>query len=186
MYCVLDGQGIENGYKSREGHRPSVAMVGILNVGPRKTQEQKEAHTMTVTAMRGKQIALEYRFKSEDNQVLDSNVGKTPFTYTQGANQVISGVESAVEGMSVGESKQVVVSPVDGFGEYNPNAVHEVDKTRLPNDIQIGAHLRLKDKEGRDLRPIVTQIKDHTALLDFNHPLAGKTLIFDLKVVGIE
>ena len=88
--------------------------------------------------------------------------------------------------MSVGESKQVVVSPVDGFGEYNPNAVHEVDKTRLPSDIQIGAQLRLKDKEGRDLRPIVTQIKDHTALLDFNHPLAGKTLIFDLKVVGIE
>lgn len=141
---------------------------------------------MTVTAMKGKQIALEYSFKSEDNRVLDSNVGKAPFTYTQGANQVISGIESAVEGMRVGESKQVVVPPVDGFGEHNPSAVHEVDKSKLPRDVKVGAQLNLKDKEGRDLRPIVRQIKDHTALLDFNHPLAGKTLLFDLKVVAIE
>ena len=141
---------------------------------------------MTATAMKGKQIALEYSFKSEDNQVADSNVGKTPFVYTQGANQVISGLESAVEGMTVGETKQVVVSPVDGFGEPNPNAVQEVDKRRLPRDIQVGTQLSVKDKDGREHRSMVIQINDHTALLDFNHPLAGKTLLFDLKVVAIE
>lgn len=141
---------------------------------------------MTVTAMKGKQIALEYSFKSEDNRVVDSNVGKAPLTYTQGANQVISGIESAVEGMMVGETKQVVVSPVDAFGDHNPNAVQEVEKRRLPNDIQVGAQLSLQDKDGREYRSMVTQIYDHTALLDFNHPLAGRTLFFDLKVVAIE
>jgi FKBP-type peptidyl-prolyl cis-trans isomerase SlyD len=141
---------------------------------------------MTAIAMKGKQIALEYSFKSEDNQVVDSNVGKPPLTYTHGANQVISGIESAVEGMRVGEAKQVVVSPVDGFGEHNPNAVQEVDKRRLPRDIQVGTQISLKDKDGRDYRSKVTQINHHTVLLDFNHPLAGKTLFFNLKVVAIE
>lgn len=141
---------------------------------------------MAATAMKGKLIALEYSFRSEDNRVVDSNVGKAPFVYTQGANQVISGLESAVEGMRIGETKQVVVSPVDGFGEHYPNAVQEVNKRRLPRDIQVGTQLSVKDKDGRDHRSMVTQINDHTALLDFNHPLAGKTLFFDLKVVAIE
>lgn len=141
---------------------------------------------MTATAMKGKMIALEYSVRSEDNRVVDSNVGEAPFVYTQGTNQVISGLESAVEGMMVGEIKQVVVPPVDGFGEHNPNAVQEVDKRRLPRDIQVGTQLSVKDKDGRDHRSMVTQINDHRALLDFNHPLTGKILFFDIKVVAIE
>jgi FKBP-type peptidyl-prolyl cis-trans isomerase 2 len=141
---------------------------------------------MSATAVKGKLIALEYSFKSEDNQVNDSNVGKAPFTYTQGANQVISGIESAVEGMMIGETKQVVVSPLNGFSEHDPHAVMEVDRRRLPGDIQVGTQLGVKGTDGRDHRSMVTQVNDHTALLDFNHPLAGKTLFFDLKVVAIE
>jgi len=141
---------------------------------------------MNATASKGKVIALEYTLKSEDNQVVDSNVGKDPLTFTQGTNQVISGVESAVEGMTVGQTKQVVVAPMDGFGERDPNAVQEVPKGRVPDSIQVGTRLDGKDQAGRNVRPTVTEIKDQTVLLDFNHPLAGKTLFFDLKVVGID
>jgi len=141
---------------------------------------------MAATAMKGNLITLEYTFRSEDNQLVNSNVGKPPLIYTQGTNQVIPGVESAVEGMMVGETKHVVVPPADGFGPRDPQAVQEVHKHKLPRDITVGAHLRLQDKSGRELRPTVMQITDHTALLDFNHPLAGKTLFIDLKVVGIE
>jgi len=141
---------------------------------------------MAATAMKGKRIALEYSFRSEDNQLANSNAGKPPLTYTQGAHEVIPGIESAVEGMTVGETKHVVVPPIDGFGPHDPHVVQEVDKHKLPSDIQVGAQLRLQDKRGQELRPMVVQIKDHTALLDFNHPLAGKTLFFDLKVVGID
>ena len=140
---------------------------------------------MTETVSKGKMISLEYTLKLDDNQVVDTNVGKDPLTYTQGANQIIPGVESAVEGMTVGQAKQVVVEPTDGYGNRNPKAFQEIPKEKVPQGIQIGTQLHGKDAAGRNVRPIVTEIKDDTVLLDFNHPLAGKTLFFDLKVVNI-
>ena len=140
---------------------------------------------MTETVSKGKVISLEYTLKLEGNQVVDTNVGKDPLTYTQGTNQIVPGVESALEGMTVGQAKHVVVAPSDGYGDRNPNAFHEVPKEKVPKDILVGTQLRGKDTAGRDVRPIVTEIKDDTVLLDFNHPLAGKTLFFDLKVVNI-
>ena len=140
---------------------------------------------MAQTVSTGKLIALEYTLKLEDDQVVDTNVGKDPLTYTHGANQIVPGVESALEGMTVGQAKQVVVAPSEGYGERNPNALQEVPKQKVPQDIKVGAQLQGKDPSGREVRPIVTEIKDDTVLLDFNHPLAGKTLFFDLKVVNI-
>jgi FKBP-type peptidyl-prolyl cis-trans isomerase SlyD len=140
---------------------------------------------MTETVSKGKVISLEYTVKLDDNQVVDSNVGKEPLTYTQGAKQIVPGVESAVEGMTVGQTKHVVVAPSDGYGERNPNAFQEVPKEKVPKDVQVGTRLHGKDTAGRDVRPIVTEIKDNTVLLDFNHPLAGKTLFFDLRVLNI-
>ena len=140
---------------------------------------------MAETVSKGKVISLEYTLKLEDNQVVDTNVGKDPLTYTQGANQIVPGVESALEGMAVGQAKQVVVAPSEGYGDKNPNALQEVPKQNVPQDIKVGTQLQGKDTAGREVRPIVTEIKDDTVLLDFNHPLAGKTLFFDLKVVNI-
>ena len=140
---------------------------------------------MAQTVSTGKLIALEYTLKLEDDQVVDTNVGKDPLTYTHGANQIVPGVESALEGMTVGQAKQVVVAPSEGYGERNPNALQEVPKQKVPQDIKVGTQLQGKDTAGHDVRPIVTEIKDDTVLLDFNHPLAGKTLFFDLKVVNI-
>jgi FKBP-type peptidyl-prolyl cis-trans isomerase SlyD len=140
---------------------------------------------MTETVSKGKVISLEYTLKLDDNQVVDTNVGKDPLTYTQGANQIIPGVESAVEGMTVGQAKQVVVAPTAGYGNRNPKAFQEIPKEKVPQGIQVGTQLHGKDAAGHDVRPTVTEIKDDTVLLDFNHPLAGKTLFFDLRVVNI-
>lgn len=140
---------------------------------------------MTETVSKGKVIFLEYTLKLEDNQVVDTNVGKDPLTYTQGANEIVPGVESALEGMAVGQAKHVVVAPSEGYGDRNPNALQEVPKKNVPQDIKVGTQLQGKDTAGREVRPIVTEIKEDTVLLDFNHPLAGKTLFFDLKVVNI-
>lgn len=142
---------------------------------------------MTPTASKGKVITLEYTLKSEDERtVYLSNVGEDPLIYTQGANQVLPGIESAVEGMTVGQTKQVVVEPGHGFGERDPAAIQEIPKESVPDGIQVGTQLHGKDQAGRDIRPMVTEIRDQTVLLDFNHPLAGKTLFFDLKVVDID
>ncbi len=140
---------------------------------------------MNNTVSNGKVIALEYTLKLDNDQVVDTNVGKDPLTYTQGANQIIRGVEAAVEGMEIGEAKQAVVPPTDGYGDSDPDAFQEIPKEKLPQEIAIGTQLHGKDANGREIRPIVSAIKDKTVLLDFNHPLAGKTLYFDLKVVNI-
>jgi FKBP-type peptidyl-prolyl cis-trans isomerase 2 len=140
---------------------------------------------MTETVSNGKVISLEYTVKLEDGQTVDTNVGQDPLTYTQGANQIIRGVEAAVEGMEVGQTKEVVVSPTDGYGDRDPNAVHEVPKAKVPQEAKVGTMLHGKDSSGREIRPTLSAIKDDTVILDFNHPLAGKTLRFDLKVVNI-
>jgi FKBP-type peptidyl-prolyl cis-trans isomerase SlyD len=87
--------------------------------------------------------------------------------------------------MEVGQSKQAIVTPIEGYGDPDPNAFHEVPKHNVPQEIEIGTQLHAKDASGQEIRPIVSAIKDETVLLDFNHPLAGKTLYFDLKVVNI-
>ena len=141
---------------------------------------------MTVTVSKGKQISLEYTLKLENNEVVETNIGSTPLTYTQGDHQIVRGVETAVEGMTVGEAKEVIVTPADGYGVRDLTALHELPKQNVPEDIKVGMKLHGKDPSGRIVQPIVKEIKDHTVLLDFNHPLAGKTLYFDVKVIDID
>ncbi len=140
---------------------------------------------MDATVSRGKVIRLEYTLKLKGNKMFDTNVGEPPFTYRQGAHEFIPGVELAVEGMTVGQSKEVVVAPRDGYGQRDPNAFEEVPKENLPNNIEVGMRLDVNDQTGPIGRCTVATIKDDTVLLDFNHPLAGRTLFFDLKVVNI-
>ena len=140
---------------------------------------------MTETVSNGKVISLEYTLKLDHNHVVDTNVGKAPITYTQGAHQIIRGVENAVEGMKVGEAKHVVVPPEDGYGSKDLTAIHEVPKKNVPKEIKVGSQLNGKDASGKAVRPIVKEIKDDTVVLDLNHPLAGKTLFFDVKVVDV-
>ena len=140
---------------------------------------------MNNTVSNGKVISLEFTLTLGDGQVVDTNVGEDPLIYTQGANEIIRGVEAAVEGMAVGQTRQAIVSPLEGYGELDPNAFHEVPKQNVPQEITVGTLLHGKDASGQEIRPIVSAVKDETVVLDFNHPLAGKTLYFDLKVVNI-
>jgi FKBP-type peptidyl-prolyl cis-trans isomerase SlyD len=140
---------------------------------------------MSKTVSDGKVISLEYTLKLDNDEIVDTNVGKDPLSYTQGAHQIIPGVEAALEGMEVGQAKQAIVPPTEGYGERDPDKFHEVPKEKLPQGIAVGTPLHGKDASGRDVRPIVSAVNDETVLLDFNHPLAGKTLYFDLKVVNI-
>lgn len=140
---------------------------------------------MSNTVSQGKTISLEYTVKLEDGAVIDSNVGNSPLTYKQGENQVISGIETAVEGMEVGQAKQAIVPPTAGYGDRDPNALHEIPKEKVPKDVKVGTQLHGKDASGREIKPIVSAIKEETVVLDFNHPLAGKTLYVDLKVLNV-
>jgi FKBP-type peptidyl-prolyl cis-trans isomerase SlyD len=146
---------------------------------------EKGEKDMTVSA--GKIVSIEYTLKLKDNSVVDTNVGSKPLTYIHGSHQIIPGLEKGLEGMKVGESKHITVSPAEGYGEINEKAIIEVRKEQIPKDaLKVGARLEGRNPSGQIIFVTVKEIKEDTVLLDHNHPLAGKTLYFDVKVLDIQ
>ncbi len=115
------------------------------------------------------------------------NFDGQPLTFVQGAKQIITGLEKAMTGMKVGESKNVTVQPEDGYGPVIEEAILEIDKDQLPPEAwQIGAHVQGQGPEWQVVRGQVKQLREDKATIDFNHPLAGKTLFFEVKVLDIQ
>ena len=134
----------------------------------------------------GVTVSLEYTLKDEGGQVLDTNKGGTPLVFTQGQQQIIPGLERALVGMRAGEEKKVVVKPEDAYGEVVPNAQQEVPKEAIPKEgLKVGTPLTARSGSGEVRTVIVKEIRENTVVVDHNHPLAGKTLFFDVKVLGI-
>ena len=119
--------------------------------------------------------------------VLDTNKGKAPLTYTHGEEQIMPALEKSLVGMHAGEEKHVVLKPDEAFGPVDPNALTEVPKDMLPADSRnVGTRLMARNSDGQ-MRPVtVKEVKDDTIILDLNHPLAGKTIVFDVKVLNVE
>jgi len=135
----------------------------------------------------GLMISLEYTLKSPDGKVLETSKGREPLKYIHGQKRMIPGLEKELTGMRVGDEKNVTVKPEDGYGKINPNAVQEVPKEKIPeNALKVGAVLAARSPEGMVVPMTVKQIKDKTVVMDMNHPMAGKTLVFDVKVVDIQ
>jgi FKBP-type peptidyl-prolyl cis-trans isomerase SlyD len=135
----------------------------------------------------GSVVSLQYTLTGEDGKVIESNKGKAPMKYTQGRQQMIPGLEKEVAGMKVGQEKHVKVKPEDAYGPVNPKAVQELPKEKIPADGQKpGAVLTATGPQGQVIQVKVKEVKEKTVVLDFNHPMAGKTLIFDVKVLDIQ
>jgi len=139
-----------------------------------------------MTVSNGKQVSLEYTMKLDDQSVVDTNVGGKPLKVTQGSHQIIPGVEKQIEGMAPGEKKKFSVAPTEGYGTVDPKAFQEIDKKMVPADAQkVGMQLEGTTTEGQKVFPRISAVKNDTVVLDFNHPLAGKTLYFDVKVLDV-
>jgi FKBP-type peptidyl-prolyl cis-trans isomerase SlyD len=135
----------------------------------------------------GSVVSVEYTVSGEDGKVIDSNKGKEPLKYTQGMHQMIPGFEKEVVGMKVGGEKHFKLKPEDGYGPVNPNAVQEVPKEKIPAEgLKVGTTLTARNAQGQMMQVRVREIKEKTVVLDLNHPLAGRTLVFDIKVLKIE
>jgi FKBP-type peptidyl-prolyl cis-trans isomerase SlyD len=135
-----------------------------------------------VKVIDGMEISLEYTLTLPDKTVLDSNVGRAPISFVQGQHQVVPGLEKALAGMTVGQQKTVEVSPEQGYGPYDKAARATVDKSKVPADLKAG--MMLRSANGQPVT--VLEITDTAVVLDLNHPLAGKHLIFDVKVVNVK
>ncbi|HUK56753.1 MAG TPA: peptidylprolyl isomerase [Nitrospiria bacterium] len=163
----------------------SLLIVSPFFLGVAWSASGEEAKPTTVSA--GKVVSIEYTLKLEDQSTVDSNVGGEPLRFIQGEHQIIPGLETALEGLKVGDTKSVRVKPADGYGEVDPKAMEEIEKSRIPPEaLVIGTPLEGNDPSGRPIHATVREIKEKTVVLDLNHPLAGKTLLFDVKILAIE
>ena len=135
----------------------------------------------------GSMVQLEYTLSDDAGKVIDSNKGQPPLTYTQGNHQLMAGLEKQLEGLRAGQEKKVVLKPDEAFGAVDPSAQTEVPKEVLPPEsLVVGAQLMARTAAGEERPVVVKEIKDKTVVVDLNHPLAGKTLVFEIKVLGIE
>ncbi|MBI2182304.1 MAG: peptidylprolyl isomerase [Deltaproteobacteria bacterium] len=135
----------------------------------------------------GSIVSIEYTLTDETGKVIDSSAGKEPLTYIQGAGQIVHGLEKELAGLKVGDQKKVQVKPEEGYGLPDPTAFQEIPKEKVPPDAhKVGAMLMTKSPQGQAVALRVSEIKEKTIVVDFNHPLAGKTLNFEVKVVDIK
>ncbi|MDN3508718.1 MAG: FKBP-type peptidyl-prolyl cis-trans isomerase [Candidatus Neptunochlamydia sp.] len=134
----------------------------------------------------GKQIAIEYSVFSDDNTQIDSNVGKDPLIFLFGSHQILPTLEEALRGLDIGDNKEITLDPQHAYGEMNPQAFKKVAANLIPEDLRFeGALLVVADKQFGEMLIRVDSIEGEEVILDFNHPLAGKTLKFDVKVLDI-
>jgi FKBP-type peptidyl-prolyl cis-trans isomerase SlyD len=135
----------------------------------------------------GMMVSVEYTLKNPEGKVIETSKGKEPLKYIHGRRMMIPGLEKELTGMKVGGEKHVTIKPEDGYGKIDPKAVQEVPKDKIPaNALKVGAVLAARSPEGMVIPMTVREIKEKTVVMDLNHPMAGKTLVFDVKVVDIQ
>jgi FKBP-type peptidyl-prolyl cis-trans isomerase SlyD len=162
----------------------ALAVVSMLSVSVALAVEGGKKETVVKN---GSVVSLQYTLSGEDGKTIESNKGKKPLKYTHGSQQIIPGLEKELAGMKVGGEKRVKVKPEDGYGPVNPQGFQEFPKEKIPaNGLKVGAVLMAKGPQGESIPVRVKEIKEKTVVLDLNHPLAGKTLVFDVKVLDIQ
>jgi FKBP-type peptidyl-prolyl cis-trans isomerase 2 len=135
---------------------------------------------------KGKKVSLEYSVFLEDGTMIDTNVGEEPLVFVLGAKQVFPALEQELLGLRIGDTKKVLLSADQAYGQVVKEAFREVDLESLPEQFRLpGAVLAIQDPEGGIFPIRVHEIREEKAVLDFNHPLAGKALQFDVKVVNV-
>jgi FKBP-type peptidyl-prolyl cis-trans isomerase SlyD len=133
---------------------------------------------------KGSVVGVDYSLHLGDGQVVDASSPGEPLQYLHGEGQIVPGLENALEGLSIGDRKQVVVAPAEGYGEHDPRGIQEVPKKAFPPgfDPQPGMELTAEGPQGEPVPFVVREVKPDSVVIDLNHPLAGKTLHFDVTV----
>jgi len=128
----------------------------------------------------GDTVSVDYTGRLVNGSVFDTSIGRVPLEFTVGAGQMISGFDAAVIGMRVGEEKTITLPPEEAYGAPNPANIVAVPAANIPNGTKVGDTLY---SGGTAVK--VVAVTNETVTIDANHPLAGKTLIFDIKIVKI-
>lgn len=141
---------------------------------------------MSVAKKRDK-VSVHYTGRLHDGSVFDSSAGREPLGFEVGAGQMIQGFDKAVVGMAIGDKKTVEIPAAEAYGEANPQLIIDVPRTNLPPDLnpQVGEQLAMSQPNGQQVPVKVKEVHDDKIVIDANHDLAGKDLIFDIEMVSI-
>ncbi len=134
----------------------------------------------------GSKVKIHYTLKV-NGEIVDSSTGREPLEYQQGQGMLVPGVEAGLEGAKPGDQKKLTIAAKDGYGETDPEMIITAPReafSQMP-DLKVGATVRASGPDG-EFRAVVQEIADTVVKLDLNHPLAGKTLDFDIEVVSVE
>jgi FKBP-type peptidyl-prolyl cis-trans isomerase SlyD len=135
----------------------------------------------------GAVVSLAYTLKVANGEIVDYTEADDPLEYLHGADNLIPGLERELVGLAVGSKKDVRVNPADGYGEYDPDDIEEYEVSEFPPGmkIELGMVVAIPDEDGSMVEAMVREITPTHITLDFNHPLAGQPLFFNVEVVGI-
>jgi FKBP-type peptidyl-prolyl cis-trans isomerase SlyD len=132
-------------------------------------------------------VTLAYTMYDEDGDVLDCSDEDAPLSYVHGYGQIVPGLERAIEGMVRGNERSVIVSAEDGYGEYDPEAVLEIDRTDfpVPGEVSVGDQFLAESDDGETVPMTILEVTADACIVDTNHPLAGETLRYQIIVLDV-
>ncbi len=135
----------------------------------------------------GDTIKIHYHGRLSDGSTFDSSEGRSPLEFKVGSGSVIKGFDDGVQGMTIGEKKTIEIPFAQGYGPEDLTMIIEFPADRLPEDLkpEVGMQLNMNNASGEQFPVVITEITDENVILNANHPLAGKDLIFDLELVEI-
>jgi FKBP-type peptidyl-prolyl cis-trans isomerase SlyD len=132
-------------------------------------------------------MSIEYTLTLDDGRTVDTNVGGEPLIYREGGEQILPALEAQLVGVDEGQTKQVILVPAEGYGDVDPEKFHEVEIDIIPDDArEVGMMLVSEDEQGRRFPLRVHEVREDMVVLDANHPLAGQTLYFEIKVLSAQ
>ncbi|WP_426414845.1 FKBP-type peptidyl-prolyl cis-trans isomerase [Aestuariirhabdus sp. LZHN29] len=133
-------------------------------------------------------VTLNFSLKLDDGVEVDSTFDKAPATLTVGDGSLPEGFESLIQGLATGAREQFTVAPSAAFGERNPANLQRMPRTRFDSDIELaeGVVISFADQGGSELPGVVTWLSETVVEVDFNHPLAGRTLLFDVEIIDVQ
>ncbi len=133
----------------------------------------------------GTKVKLHFSLALEDGSLIDSNFDKQPASFIIGDGNLLPGFESAILGLESGQKREFTIPPENAFGQHNPQNVQDVDRTNFAEDkLEIGAVFSFQNGDG-ELPGVIIGIEDEKVMIDFNHPLAGQSILFTVEILQI-
>jgi FKBP-type peptidyl-prolyl cis-trans isomerase SlyD len=140
-----------------------------------------------MSILTNKVISFNYTLKDDEGTILDSSANKEPLTFLSGSQQIIPKLEEALSGMIIGSKKNIKIAAADAYGEYSEDAIQKIKMDQFPKEanIEVGMTYIANSPDGKQMPFLVSEINEQDITVDFNHPLAGKNLEFDVELLDV-